>query len=290
MLPTDDEAQEALSRYTLEFILFRYDDSVSAGTEIFVPPPGAPLEPVYGEVAPADVDLDDASVDLTERGSGAVQYDADEETVPAFGDLEGMGEFDGFDKELEEIVMGPASVELSVLPPEALTLSAVYDTLTRLDAYEPVLWSGWTQIVREQAASPALDLRRLGNVPLTMDGTLTLYLGRFVHLVVDLSLEAEDRRTSPAAAPGYSDSRDYRYDAYGRVDDFRAAEPAVVYRITEDRIMRNGDLRYFDHPKFGLIAKLTLVGEQEPAQRLPPGTDTALPAAEPPAADESAAQ
>ena len=37
-MPTDDEAQEALSRYTLEFILFRYDDSVSAGTEIFVAP------------------------------------------------------------------------------------------------------------------------------------------------------------------------------------------------------------------------------------------------------------
>ena len=33
--------------------------------------------------------------------------------------------------------------------------------------------------------------------------------------------------------------------------------------------MRNGDLRYFDHPKFGLIAKLTLVEQEEPSEPLP---------------------
>ena len=40
--------------------------------------------------------------------------------------------------------------------------------------------------------------------------------------------------------------------------------PAPVrYRITEDRIFKSGDLRYFDHPKFGVLAKITRVEEPE---------------------------
>jgi hypothetical protein len=33
----------------------------------------------------------------------------------------------------------------------------------------------------------------------------------------------------------------------------------VRYRITEDRIMRDGDIRYFDHPRFGMLARVTRV-------------------------------
>ena len=31
------------------------------------------------------------------------------------------------------------------------------------------------------------------------------------------------------------------------------------YRIEEDRIVKNGDVRYFDHPKFGVVVKVTRV-------------------------------
>ncbi len=31
----------------------------------------------------------------------------------------------------------------------------------------------------------------------------------------------------------------------------------VRYRISEDRIFRSGELRYFDHPKFGVLARIT---------------------------------
>ena len=33
--------------------------------------------------------------------------------------------------------------------------------------------------------------------------------------------------------------------------------------ISEDRIFRNGELRYFDHPKFGVLAKITRVEESD---------------------------
>jgi hypothetical protein len=48
--------------------------------------------------------------------------------------------------------------------------------------------------------------------------------------------------------------------------------PAPVrYRIFEDRIFKSGDLRYFDHPKFGVLAKITRVeepGDEEPEAAL----------------------
>ena len=42
------------------------------------------------------------------------------------------------------------------------------------------------------------------------------------------------------------------------------------YRIQENRILKNGELRYYDHPKFGVLAKVTRVEErkrQRPAMR-----------------------
>jgi hypothetical protein len=47
-------------------------------------------------------------------------------------------------------------------------------------------------------------------------------------------------------------------DQYGEL-----LPPPIRYRISEDRIMKNGDIRYFDHPKFGMIAKITRVEEAE---------------------------
>ena len=46
----------------------------------------------------------------------------------------------------------------------------------------------------------------------------------------------------------------------GEVDEVYA--PAVFYRISEDRILRNGETRYYDHPKFGLLARVTRVEEE----------------------------
>jgi hypothetical protein len=40
-------------------------------------------------------------------------------------------------------------------------------------------------------------------------------------------------------------------------------QPPVYYRIQENRILKNGELRYFDHPKFGVLAKVTRVEEEE---------------------------
>jgi len=37
----------------------------------------------------------------------------------------------------------------------------------------------------------------------------------------------------------------------------------VRYSIQENRILKNGELRYYDHPKFGVLAMVTRIEEEE---------------------------
>jgi hypothetical protein len=136
-------------------------------------------------------------------------------------------------------------------------MTEILGRLERLDVYEPIMHFGWTQATWPEEQTEAIPLHRFAEVPEGLDGTLTLYLSRFLHLVVDLQLDApqeEDVEYRPT--PGYGD--------YAALQDYDAQGPLPVrYRIQENRILRNGELRYYDHPKFGLLAKVTRVEEEE---------------------------
>ncbi len=194
----NDATEDAeIRRYTVEVIIFRYNQEVGVGSERFLPdePPPAPL---------------------------------DEELVI-----------------VEEPPASPArplplpDAELVLLGAREYRLDDVWDRLERLDVYEPLMHFGWTQATWPEEQTMALPLHRFARPPAGLDGSLTLYLNRFLHLVVDLQLEApESFARQPAPALGYSDL---------------PARP-VHYRIREDRILKNDELRYYDHPKFGVLA------------------------------------
>lgn len=113
--------------------------------------------------------------------------------------------------------------------------------LRRLRAYEPVMHFGWTQATYPAELTREIALSSLTRPAAGFDGTFKLYLSRFLHLVVDLELDAETNN---------------------RVDTFGPVGP-VRFRIQEDRIFRSGELRYFDHPKFGALARITRVEETD---------------------------
>ena len=135
-------------------------------------------------------------------------------------------------------------IEFVLLEEENYQLNEAMDQLQRLDAYEPIMHFGWTQATWPENQTEPLSLFRFATPPDELRGTLTLYLGRFLHLVVDLQLDAH--LASPL--------------------DFSTIQPQrgpVRYLINEDRILKNGELRYYDHPKFGVLAKVTRVEETE---------------------------
>lgn len=231
----EEEAEETVDpirRYTVELIIFAYAESASTGGEIWIADEPA-IEAAYE--SSNDNYFGDFAEDLTEIETSVVHRYMDLELV-----LSGEDDY---------------------------TMNGIYDKLVRLDAYEPLVRTGWTQPTYEKEVTASIELQALAESPPWLDGSLTLYLGRYLHLVVDLTMNA-DRTTTEKMGEGsdgeptFGDSRvrdDYAaIDAYGEL-----LAPPIRYRILEDRIMKNGDIRYYDHPKFGVVAKVTRFEEPQ---------------------------
>jgi len=224
-----DEEPE-IRRYTAEVIIFSYAENVSVGTELFLPD-----VPVVEEITPAS-----------------------EETL-VFGDTttgpEPEAEF--VDAEVEE---EPRGDEFILNIEDEYSMLDIASRLERLDAYEPIMHFSWTQETQSQEDTIPIELAALGEAPEGLTGSFTLYLSRYLHLVVDLTLDEPLASEEPVAIDDsvftFSDERSgFGYDA--------AAPGPVRFRIRENRIFKNGDLRYFDHPKFGVLARITRVEEAE---------------------------
>ena len=203
-----DEEQVPIKRYTVELIVFSYQENVGVGTELFP---------------------------------------ADEIELPT--------------EEIEEIVVEerirrhPDAVGLTsiFLSEEEFTMYDVVEHLELLDAYDPIMHVGWTQAGFPLQDTDALDVTVFGEPPVGLDGSFTLYLARYLHLVVDLSMDAPVE----VIEIEFDDYTSYEFD------DMTPLDGPVRYRIQEDRIFKNGEIRYFDHPKFGVVAKVSRIEEVE---------------------------
>lgn len=200
--PVGEPEEEELRRYTVEVIIFSYEENVAVGSEIF--PPDQRV-------------IDDISDTI----------DAESSPVPVGPET------------------GERAIEIVPLDRGQFTMTDIARRFARLDVYKPVMHFGWTQVTHAEEDTPPIALHAFGRPPMGLDGSFTLYLSRFLHLVVDLKLQQ----------PGsVSSGSGFGQDAIGA---------PVYYRISEDRIFKSGDIRYFDHPKFGVVAKITRVEEEE---------------------------
>lgn len=268
--PTDlvaAAAAEEVRRYSVELIIFEYNGN-DAGTELFLPDPVPESEvpengeiPVFSDATGNPDSLAAMPPDLAgEEEEEPVDMPDDPDTVP---------ELSAEDMILGEIP-GPAQIHLQIMDPADYTLTEAYEKLAELGAYTPLLHAGWTQDAVEEDETRLIRLRRLGDPPLRLDGEVSLYLSRYLHLVVDLELEdsvAIARQSVAFDGDPLDPSRDTtpappQEPANNQYDPYVLPSFAPVhYRILEDRIVRNGELRYYDHPKFGVLAKIARIEE-----------------------------
>ena len=227
----EEEEELDIRRYTVEMIIFSYEQSVSTGSEIF--PPDLPPDVEIVDDMPLD-DLADATTF---------------ESIPEIVE--------------EPEVSEDKKYELVMLAEDDFGLLEAYEHLERLDAYEPLMHFGWTQPTYPDEEVEARPLSSFATPPDGLEGELTLYLSRYLHLAIKLQLDE-----SVADEPVEDESertiiRSSFDDGYYDYDQEEPVSYPVRYRIDEDRIFRNGELRYFDHPKFGVLAKITRVEEEE---------------------------
>jgi hypothetical protein len=166
---------------------------------------------------------------------------------------------------IEEIVVEerhrrtPDMIDLDpvLMTEEEFTMQDVVERLELLDAYEPILHVGWTQPGFPREETEPMELAAFGEPPEGLHGNFKLYLGNYLHLVVDLAIDAA---TEIEEIPIVDDNVFIYGDVRPQYEfETEPKEGPVRYRIQENRIVKNGEIRYFDHPKFGVIAKVTRV-------------------------------
>ena len=251
-----EEEEEEIRRYTVEMIVFEYAASAVSGNEIFEPdelpeiedlfamPPAYYGNPGTNVNADLPVAIDEAEIDDENALELVLPEEPEEEQI------------------LEELPSHILHTQLKVLNPEEHAMQDIYEKLVALDAYKPIMRAAWTQATYEKDQTLPIRLRRVGNAPLRLDGNLTLYLSRYLHLVVDLTIESEQAQSGGRDNDGvryYDDRRSSRNYGYG----YEQETTTIKYNISEDRIFRNGELRYYDHPRFGVLARITRYEEEE---------------------------
>ncbi len=289
----DTEAETRETRqFTVEVIVFRYADSVSAGTEVFVPDPPPEIVDageyddidsdevrVFGDATTGDdelvpIDASGNPIELDADGN-PIQLDADGNPVL----LDADGNPIELDADGNPIVKLPPRADYVLLLDDELTMLSTWDRLDRLDAYEPLAHFGWHQQVKPFDEPIGIPFAEFGHTVPGLDGELTLYVSRFLHFAVALELNANpeanpganpganpyEPETNEAALPTFSDERFLEPLA---IDSFAMPDGPTFYRINEDRIFKSGDLRYFDHPRFGVIARIDRVERPEDEEPL----------------------
>lgn len=121
------------------------------------------------------------------------------------------------------------------LVPAESVLAGAAATLQRSGTYRVLTHKRWRQTAEEKSATKPVRLR---NADGQLDGTLRFYVSRFLHVDVDLLLQAQTAVIDQSAVFG------------------------VNYRLTEHRRVKTMEINYFDHPKLGVLMRITPVGKE----------------------------
>jgi hypothetical protein len=134
-----------------------------------------------------------------------------------------------FDQAMQPAQQPPDLTELSAYKkPDATTLDDSYAALSKDPAYKPILHVAWIQpVVGEGGVSAPVHIQSAEG---KLNGYVQMQQGQGLQMMTDLELTSNlDGDT-------------------GRT---------VVYRLNEKRFIKLNDVYYLDHPKFGVVAKIS---------------------------------
>jgi hypothetical protein len=127
--------------------------------------------------------------------------------------------------------------QIHELPVNAYQLNSISNGLRQSSSYSVLFHQAWRQPAYDEANAVGLPVHAVttsGNN--TIEGSVRLIRERFLHLDADL-LMLSGRNHNPV------------------LDVNRAAAP--VYSLREKRRIKSNETHYFDHPHFGMIARVT---------------------------------
>ncbi len=142
------------------------------------------------------------------------------------------------ESDIEPTENSPVTEEINWLPEKAYRLTAERNALGRSSQYRPLAYFAWRQAVldRQQAVSMKLPDKDHNTGKTYVDGSVRVAVERYLHLYLDLQLHTPVNNEQLELL---------EYDI-------------PEFRLSEHRRMRSKELHYFDNPRFGVIALITL--------------------------------
>ena len=107
--------------------------------------------------------------------------------------------------------------------PQFMTLHGSYSRLSRSQNYQPLMHVAWIQAVKSNSLSRAV---KISSPDGSINGFFRLQRGNLVHMIADLEYSTD----------------------------------TVIYRLNEKRRFKLNETHYLDHPKFGVIARVSPIG------------------------------
>lgn len=237
----DIQAPAAPARYEIELIVFRHLDQSRNTPEI--PAAGSLVHESPLTLIPAD----DPAISFMKslQYSVAGSYDSGVDT-PILTDVAVSADEESTEATISFYLMDPRAEFPDFVPisAEFMALGDMYEQLERLDAYAPIMHLGWIQTAREASEATPYRIGRAVREAGGVSGTITLYKQRYLHLELELSLD-ENRPNSVF---------------YTReiIEDMRNTG-RMIHKLQESRRIRKPSSHYFDHPLFGVIARIEKV-------------------------------
>jgi hypothetical protein len=130
-----------------------------------------------------------------------------------------------FEQTTSEISWPSGLTELSAYnKPDATTLDNSYAAIAKDSAYRPIMHVAWVQ---PKAAGELSAPVHIQDPDGKLNGYLQIQQGQGLQLAVDLELTAS------------------------------SGDGSVIYRLNEKRAIKLNDVYYLDHPKFGVVVKVS---------------------------------
>lgn len=141
-----------------------------------------------------------------------------------------MPNSEAFEQTASQIMWPSALTELSAYKkPGATTLDESYDALSKVPVYRPILHVAWIQPIGGGGLAAPVHIQGAEG---KLDGYFQMQHDQGLQMTVDLELGS-------------------RFDG--------DSGKAVIYRLNEKRFIKLNELYYLDHPKFGVVVKISLL-------------------------------
>jgi hypothetical protein len=122
---------------------------------------------------------------------------------------------------------------------DKLLLAATATRIDNLPPYELVSYLHWAQPAPDVTIAQSLDLSELGAEPSLLSGQVEIHQRRYLHLLVDISLNTDNSIAEQGPAT---------------TELLYLGVPETLPALKDSRRIRLEQMHYFDQPQFGVLA------------------------------------